>query len=121
MKKLKGNLKVLDMGAEGGLVDLRTSPSWVESLSEEDLAFLKRFLLASGTLKDLASQYGISYPTVRLRLDRLIEKVTLIDQQTSASPFELRLRSLYADGRIDDRTFVELLRTYREEVRDAIG
>jgi hypothetical protein len=88
---------------------------WIDQLSEEDLAFLKRFLLASGTLKDLARQYGISYPTIRLRLDRLIEKVKLLDQQTAASPFELRLRSLYADGRLDDGTFAELLRDYRKE------
>jgi len=50
---------------------------WIEHLSDEDLGFLKRFLLAGGTLKDLAAQYGISYPTVRLRLDRLIDKVKL--------------------------------------------
>ena len=32
----------------------RTERRWLEHLSEEDLAFLKRFLLASGTLKELA-------------------------------------------------------------------
>ena len=88
---------------------------WVEQLSDEDLAFLKRFLLTSGTLKDLAQQYGISYPTVRLRLDRLIEKVKLLDEQEPRGPFELKLRSLYADGRLDDGTFRDVLRAYREE------
>ena len=44
---------------------------WLEYMSEEDLAFIKRFVLASGSLKDVAAGYGISYPTVRLRLDRL--------------------------------------------------
>ena len=100
-------------------MELRTTSRWVEVLSDEDLAFLKRFLLASGTLKDLASQYGISYPTVRLRLDRLIDKVKLLDQHTSAGPFERQLRSFYADGRLDDRTFAELLASYHEEVDDA--
>jgi hypothetical protein len=51
---------------------------WFEHLSEEDLAFVKRFLLASGSLKELAEAYGISYPTVRLRLDRLIEKIRIL-------------------------------------------
>jgi hypothetical protein len=88
---------------------------WLEQLSDEDLAFLKRFLLTSGTLKDLAQQYGISYPTVRLRLDRLIEKVKLLDEQETRGPFELKLRSLYADGRLDDSTFRDVLRAYREE------
>lgn len=88
---------------------------WVEYLSDEDLAFLKRFLLASGTLKDLAAQYGISYPTVRLRLDRLIDKVKAIEAEPDAGPFEIMLRSLYAEGRVDSDVFRVLLDAYREE------
>ena len=93
------------------IVDIR----WIDQLEEEDLAFLKRFLLASGTIKELARQYGVSYPTVRLRLDRLIEKVKLIDAHHTESAFEQRVRVLYADGRLDDRTFRDLLAAYREE------
>jgi hypothetical protein len=88
---------------------------WIDYLAPEDLAFLKRFLLSSGTLKQLATEYGVSYPTIRLRLDRLIEKVRLIDEHTSAGPFELTLRSLYADGRIDDEAFRNLLAAHRTE------
>ncbi|MSQ94547.1 MAG: DUF2089 family protein [Gemmataceae bacterium] len=47
---------------------------WIDLLEDEDVAFLKRFVLASGSLKELAEAYGLSYPTVRLRLDRLIAK-----------------------------------------------
>ena len=91
------------------------SRAWLDALSDEDVAFLKRFLLASGTLKELARQYGISYPTVRLRLDRLIQKLQLLEKATEAGPFERRLRALYADGRLDDRTFRELLECHRSE------
>src|SRR5256886_10438267 len=87
-------------------------------LSEEDLGFLKRFLLAGGTLKDLAAQYGISYPTVRLRLDRLIEKVKLVDAAPEAGPFELRLRAAYADGLLNAETFHTLLEAHRKEQDD---
>jgi hypothetical protein len=89
---------------------------WVDDLSDEDLAFLKRFLLTSGTLKILAKQYGISYPTVRLRLDRLIQKVRLLDERPAAGPLEAKLRTLYAEGRLDDEAFAELLRAQRKEV-----
>jgi hypothetical protein len=92
--------------------------AWLEHLDDRDVAFLKRFLLASGTLKDLAKEYGISYPTVRLRLDRLIDKVRLIDQTPDASPFEHKLRGAFADGRIDDETFRVLLDAYRKEDED---
>jgi hypothetical protein len=44
-------------------------------LEEADLDFMLRFVLASGSLKDMAREYGISYPTVRARLDRLIERL----------------------------------------------
>lgn len=92
---------------------------WMDHLSQEDVSFLKRFLLASGTLKELARQYGVSYPTVRLRLDRLIEKVRLIDEQRHAGPFELSLRTLYAEGKVGDEAFRALLGAYeREKVED---
>ena len=42
-------------------------PEWMAGLEEEDVAFIKRFILASGSLKEVAGQYGVTYPTVRLR------------------------------------------------------
>jgi len=116
-----GLKKVKRLADRDGEMRANSDQRWLDHLSEEDLAFLKRFLLASGTLKELARQYGISYPTVRLRLDRLIEKVKLVDEQSDADPFELRLRSLYAEGRLDDGSFRQLLRAYREEVRGEQG
>ena len=41
-------------------------------LSEEDQDFIIRLIDASGSLKKLAGLYGISYPTIRNRLDALI-------------------------------------------------
>ena len=68
-----------------------------------------------GTLITSATQYGISYPTVRLRLDRLIQKVRLLDERPHAGPLESKLRALYAESRLDDEAFAELLRAYRKE------
>jgi hypothetical protein len=44
-------------------------------LSTEEQRFVELFVLASGSLKQMASLLGISYPTVRNRLDRLIERL----------------------------------------------
>lgn len=88
--------------------------AWVDGLSDEDLMFVKRFLLASGSLKELAAAYGISYPTVRLRLDRLIQKIELLDDHRPASPFERHLRTLYADGRLDLETLKTLLAAHEQ-------
>ena len=40
-----------------------------------DREFVLRLVLASGSLKDLAKHYGVSYPTIRTRLDKLIERL----------------------------------------------
>lgn len=88
---------------------------WPDYLSEEDLAFVKRFVLESGSLKDLAKAYGISYPTVRLRLDRLIEKIKVWESQEITSDFERLLKSLYVEGRIDMNTLKDLLEAHRKE------
>jgi hypothetical protein len=93
-----------------------TSKRWIDLLSEEDLAFLKRFVVASGSLKELAQVYGISYPTIRLRVDRLIEKIKVLDDQEIPSAFERTLRAQYADGKIDMATLKVLLAAHREEM-----
>ena len=90
--------------------------TWLDYLSDEDLAFVKRFILCSGSLKDLAAAYGISYPTVRLRLDRLIAKIDVVDDQQVMSPFERLLRAQYAEGSISLTTFQRLLAAHREEL-----
>ncbi len=45
-------------------------------LSAEQQKFATDFIIASGSLKEIAAQYGVSYPTVRARLDRLIEALS---------------------------------------------
>ena len=44
-------------------------------LSVEDQLFIYNFLLCSGSLKDMANQMGVSYPTMRNKLDELIYKL----------------------------------------------
>ncbi len=96
-------------------------PAWMENLSEEDLAFIKRFVLASGSLKEVARGYGVSYPTVRLRLDRLIEKVRLGDAG-EPEPYIALIRRLAVEERIDAgaaRTLIDEYRKLKEGDNDA--
>ena len=88
---------------------------WIDALAEEDLAFLKRFVLLSGSLKDLAEAYHVSYPTLRLRLDRLIEKIKILDDLRIEDAYERRLRANFADGKLDETTFKELLASYQQQ------
>ena len=58
----------------------RKAQEWIYNLSDEDITFIKNFVMSSGSLKEVAKLYHITYPTVRLRLDRLIQKMQMNDQ-----------------------------------------
>ncbi|HUA67514.1 MAG TPA: DUF2089 family protein [Candidatus Saccharimonadales bacterium] len=88
---------------------------WLDSLEDEDLAFIKRFILFSGSLKDLAEAYNVSYPTLRLRLDRLIDKIKILDSEKIDDGFERHLRAFFADGKLDSHVFKKLLAAYQEQ------
>jgi len=88
-------------------------PAWIAELNQEDWQFIRRFILASGSLKELATNYSVSYPTVRARLDRLIAKVQAAEEYASSDPLERRIRLMVADGEIAAATATELLTEYR--------
>lgn len=88
-------------------------PAWLGVLDEEDLQFLRRFLLSSGSLKALAEEYDVSYPTVRARLDRLIAKARAAEDPEVTDPFERKVRVLVADGRLSSALARELLHAHR--------
>ncbi len=47
-------------------------------LGTDDQEFVLFFILSSGSLKEMAKLYGVSYPTVRNRLDDLIARLSEI-------------------------------------------
>ena len=91
---------------------MTTLPPWMADLDEQDLTFVKRFLLASGSLKEVAAQYGVSYPTVRLRLDRLIQKIKL-SETAEADPYVALVKRLAVDDKLDFDTAKILISAYR--------
>jgi len=50
-------------------------------LSRSEQEFTLQFVGASGSLKQMAGLMGVSYPTVRNRLDEIIEKLRQIGEQ----------------------------------------
>jgi len=89
--------------------------NWTEWLAEDELAFIRRFVVMSGSLKALAAAYGVTYPTIRLRLDRLIQKLEIVEDQQITDDFERLVRTKFADGRIDAETLKAILTAYRKE------
>ena len=95
-------------------MELDKIPQCMLALEEEDAAFLKNFLMKSGSLKDIAKLYGVSYPTVRLRLDKLIQKVSLSEQKEE-EPFLAFIKGLAVDARIDLETAKMIMEKYKKE------
>jgi hypothetical protein len=51
------------------------------SLSRDDQEFTLEFVRSSGSLKEMARIMGVSYPTVRNRLDEIIRKLSDSDRE----------------------------------------
>ena len=96
---------------------MATTPDWLSGLEDEDLVFIKKFILASGSLKEVAGQYGVTYPTVRLRLDRLIQKIQ-IAEQTGSDPYVSLIKRLAVNDKLDFDTAKLLISEYRQTMKE---
>ena len=88
-------------------------PEWLASLDEEDVSFIKKFVLASGSLKEVAGIYGVTYPTVRLRLDRLIQKIRL-GEQADEEPYIALIKRLAVNDKLYFDTSKLLINEYKK-------
>ena len=92
---------------------IQVMPEWVASLDDEDVSFIKKFLLASGSLKEMAQHYGVTYPTVRLRLDKLIQKIK-ISEDTESDPYISLIKRLAINDKLDFDTAKILIGEYKK-------
>lgn len=88
-------------------------PEWMTNLDEEDISFIKKFLLASGSLKEIANQYSVTYPTVRLRLDKLIQKIQISDDVAN-EPYITLIKRLAVNDKLDFDTAKLLIAEYKK-------
>ncbi len=73
----------LECGSCGTRLEGSFSLGLFHSLSAEQLEFLEVFIRARGNFKDVERELGISYPTVRSRLDAVIRS---LGYQTEVEP-----------------------------------
>jgi hypothetical protein len=58
-------------------------------LNPEDREFIELFVLAAGSLKEVGKILQISYPTVRARLDKVIENLKQLDNHKKLLRLEI--------------------------------
>lgn len=110
MIKLKTILNIIKVGDE---MTIEIIPEWMANLDDEDLSFIKNFIMASGSLKEIAKQYEVTYPTVRLRLDRLIQKIR-ISEDNANEPYISLIKRLAVNDKIDFETAKILVSEYKK-------
>jgi hypothetical protein len=55
------------------------TPTPLGSLSEEQLSFIRTFVLSRGSIREMEKRLQVSYPTVRARLDEVIAALSRMD------------------------------------------
>lgn len=86
------------------------------ALNDDDREFVLRLVLASGSLKELARHYGVSYPTIRARLDKTIERLRCLLEDRPVDPVNELLASLLAKGEVSPSAARAIRKLHREEM-----
>lgn len=86
---------------------------WFFNLEDEEQVFIRKFILASGSMKDLAKQYNVSYPTIRSRVDKLIEKIKITDNIHSS--FDSYILQLVINDKLPLSTAKLIISKHNEE------
>lgn len=94
------------------VVESEKFPIWLKALSEEDFEFIRQFILCSGSLKNMAKHYEISYPTIRLRIDRLIQKVSSV--KFEEDQYITLIKDMALDGQMSYETAKKLISSYKK-------
>ena len=84
---------------------------WLKVLDDDDLEFIHQFILCSGSLKELSRYYGVSYPTIRARADKLIGKISLCDE--SEDPYVAYIKTMAIEGKISASAAKEIINMFR--------
>ena len=104
-----GELRVVRLECEAceSVVEGAYAPSPVSRLGAEEREMFDRFMFARGNLKDVQRELGLSYPTVRRRIERMFEQYEIASGHRY-EPMDVLKR--LAEGEIDVDEAEELLR-----------
>ena len=95
-----------DVAIEGSFLP----PKLVE-LSAEDQVFVAAFVRSHGSIKDMEQMFGVSYPTVKARLNRIAASLEFID--TSPAPAKKEVLDRLARGEISSDEAISALEQSR--------
>ncbi|GEK59965.1 hypothetical protein CHL76_14625 [Marinococcus halophilus] len=95
-------------------MDEENIPAWIRALDEESLEFIRQFVTSSGSLKEVARLYEVSYPTVRNKLNIIIEKINAHHLQEEQE-FITMIRNLVIDDKISLDIAKKIIDQYKKD------
>jgi len=105
-----GTLEIRELACNGCGVKIQGKFAYTafSQLSSEQMEFVKIFLKSRGNIKEVEKELGISYPTVRARLNVVLERLGIESDRMSAKREDV-LEAL-SNGDISAEEAVERLR-----------
>ena len=76
-------------------------------LSAEDQVFIIAFVQGHGSIKDVEKVFGISYPTVKNRLNRICQQLEFVE--VDATPSSAEVLEMLSSGEISPADAIERL------------
>ena len=76
-------------------------------LPVEDQVFVIAFVRSHGSLKEMESVFGVSYPTIKARLNRISASLQFVD--TNPQPSRAEILDRLKAGEIDAPTAIDML------------
>lgn len=61
-------------------------------LSDEDQVFISHFLRTHGSIKEMEQAFGVSYPTIKSRLNKLCGQLQFVEVRPKSSKEDVLLR-----------------------------
>lgn len=80
-------------------------------LSVEDQIFITAFVKSHGSIKEMERIYGVSYPTIKARLNRLSDSLSFVE--TNPSPSRAEILERLAGGAITPDEAIRELETQK--------
>ena len=76
-------------------------------LSSQDQVFIMVFVRSHGSIKEMERMFGVSYPTVKNRLNRISDQLEFVE--TDPIPSQTEILRLLRDGEISGTEAIERL------------
>lgn len=92
---------------KGIAVEGKFAPPQLARLSLEDQVFVTAFVRSHGSIKEMEQTFGVSYPTVKARLNRIASQLEFIE--TDPSPSRSEVLDRLSRGEISAEEAIEAL------------